>query len=405
MSKIKGKLNTVENLKDMKNKNKQRQIRSFWQGNYAVAEGAIAAGCRFYGGYPITPSSEIFHHLSQMLPKVGGACLQMEDEIASIAAVIGASWTGTKAMTATSGPGFSLMQENIGYAVMTETPCVIVNVMRAGPSTGQATLTGAGDIYQARYGTHGADFENIVLCASTVTEAYSLTIESFNFAEQYRVPVILLLEEHLGHLQETVVIPEKPKIVNRLRPKNLSEPVFGFVKGTGKEGNLVPAMPNLGDGFKLLITGSTHDEYGWRQTKNGEVHRKLVKRLAQKIISNKRKIIKIEKTKPKEASVGILCYGTASRVVNEVFERLSSSEKNKVGKLRFISIWPFCDEQVKSFTKNMKHIIIPEYNSGLISKEIERFCPDSAEIHSLSQIGGGEPIRPRTILDKLGECL
>jgi 2-oxoglutarate ferredoxin oxidoreductase subunit alpha len=304
-------------------------------------------------------------------------------------------------MTATSGPGFSLMQENIGYAIMTETPLVIVNVMRAGPSTGQATLTGAGDVFQVRYGSHGSDFETIVLSASTVSEAYTLTIESFNLAEQFRVPVILLLEEHVGHLQETVVVPKRPKIENRKRPKNINEPPFG----PGSDSELVPFMPNLGDGFKLLITGSTHDEFGWRQTKDGNVHRKLVHRLANKILKNKKKIIKLETVKPKGCRVGIISYGTASRVVNESLNRLSKPDRDKIGNLRMISIWPFAEEQIKHFTKDLDHVIIPEYNSGLIKKEIQRFTSDKTTIHSISQIGGGEPIRPGTIIDKLGECL
>jgi 2-oxoglutarate ferredoxin oxidoreductase subunit alpha len=380
-----------------------KELREFWQGNYAVAEGAIAGGCNFYAGYPITPSSEVFHHLSQRLPEVGGACLQMEDEIASIAAVIGASWAGAKAMTATSGPGFSLMQENIGYAIMTETPCVIVNVMRAGPSTGQATLTGAGDIYQARYGTHGADFETIALSPSTVSEAFTLTVESFNLAEQYRTPVILLMEEHIGHLLETVVVPTAPKTFNRKRPKNLDEPIFGIPNANRT--SLVPPMPRVGDGFKLLVTGSTHNEFGWRQTKDGNVHRKLVHRLAHKILTNKKNIIKIQERRPKSATVGLISYGAASRVVNEAYYRLSKSDQQKVGNLRLISIWPFADEQIKVFAKGLKHLIVPEYNSGLLIKEIERFTSERTKLHSISQIGGGEPIRPNRILELLGECL
>jgi 2-oxoglutarate ferredoxin oxidoreductase subunit alpha len=336
-----------------------------------------------------------------MLPEAGGACLQMEDEIASIGAVIGASWTGAKAMTATSGPGYSLMQENIGFAIMTETPCVIVNVMRAGPSTGQATLTGAGDFYQARYGSHGADFEIIALSASTVSEAYSLTIEAFNLAELYRVPVTLLLEEHLGHLIETVTIPEKPITVNRKRPKSKKDPVFG-VSSTR---NLVPPMPNLGDGHKLLITGSTHDEFGWRQTRNGEIHRKLVKRLAQKILVNKDKIIKLESNKSKESKIGIISYGSASRGVNEALSRLPESDRNKVANLRLISIWPFPDDQIRDFLAGLKHIIIPEYNFGMLAREIERFSDLGIEVHKISQIGGGEPILPKQILDELGVYL
>ena len=385
------------------NSRKPKTRREFWQGNYAVAQGALAAGCRFYAGYPITPSSDIFHYLARQLPLVGGSCLQMEDEIASIAAIIGASWTGLKAMTATSGPGFSLMQENIGYAVMTETPCVIVNVMRAGPSTGQATLTGAGDVYQARYGSHGADFEIIALSASTVSEAYTLTIESFNLAEQYRVPVVLLLEEHTGHLQETVVLPEVPKIINRKRPKNVGEPAFGPLNN--KTGTLIPPMPRLGDGHKLLITGSTHDELGWRQTKNGEVHRKLVYRLREKILANKDKIIKLESFKPKKAKVGIICYGAASRVVNEAYSRLNDKDKARVGTMRLITLWPFADEQISAFCRGLDHIIVPEYNTGLLKREIERLTADRTQVHTISQIGGGEQIRPQRILERLEACL
>ena len=390
----------------MKNKSRKTQDtksmrREFWQGNYAVAEGAIAAGCKFYGGYPITPSSEIFHHLSRMLPQVGGSCLQMEDEIASIGSVIGASWAGLKAMTATSGPGFSLMQENIGYAIMTETPCVIVNVMRAGPSTGQATLTGAGDLYQARYGTHGGDFEIIALVASTVSEAYSLTIESFNLAEQYRVPVIFLLEEHLGHLVETLTIPKTPKIVHRKRPKSKNEAPFG----PARDGGLVPPMPNLGDGHKLLITGSTHDEFGWRQTRDGNVHRKLVGRLANKILMNKNQIVKLESKKPKSSSIGIISYGTASRVIDEALARLPKTDRNKVANMRMISIWPFPDEQIEKFTSGLRHVIVPEYNFGLLAREIERFRYQGLEVHKISQIGGGDPITPGRILDVLGVYL
>jgi 2-oxoglutarate ferredoxin oxidoreductase subunit alpha len=304
-------------------------------------------------------------------------------------------------MTATSGPGFSLMQENLGYAIMTETPLVIVNVMRAGPSTGQATYTGAGDIYQARYGTHGADFEIIALSASTVSEAYSLTIDAFNLAETYRVPVIFLLEEHIGHLIESVTIPENKPIVSRREPKLKTDPVFG----PSSDGNLVPPMPKLGDGHKLLITGSTHDEFGWRQTRDGDVHRKLVKRLAQKILRNKDKIIKTESNKPKSSELGIISYGSASRVANEALSRLSEEDRNKLGHLRLITIWPFPEEQVASFVKELKHVFVPEYNFGLLAKEIERFRHLGIEVHRISKIGGGEPITPDQILDELGVYL
>jgi 2-oxoglutarate ferredoxin oxidoreductase subunit alpha len=375
--------------------------REFWQGNYAVAEGALAGGCNFYAGYPITPSSDIFHYLAKKLPQVGGICLQMEDEIASIAAMIGASWTGAKAMTATSGPGFSLMQENVGYAIMTETPCVIVNVMRAGPSTGQATLTGAGDVYQVRYGSHCSDYEIISLAASTVPEAYSLTIESFNLAEKYRVPVILLLDEHIGHLNETVVITDKPKILHRKRPSSKTQPIFG----PANDGDLVPPMPDLGDGYKLLITGSTHDEFGWRQTKDPQVHRNLVKRLSQKILVDRDKIIKLESNKSKASTIGIISYGSASRIVAEVISRLSKDDSKKIADLRLISLWPFPETQVAEFMSGLKHVIVPEYNSGLLVREFQRFRHLGPEVHSITQFGGGEPITPAMILDKVGEYL
>jgi len=368
--------------------------RMFLQGNEAIAEGAIAAGCRFFAGYPITPSSEIMHRLSKRLPQIGGIFVQMEDEIASIGAVIGASWTGVKAMTATSGPGFSLMQENIGYAAMTETPCVIVDVMRVGPSTGQATLASQGDVYQARYGSHCADFEIITLVPSTVKESYELIIHAFNLAEQYRTPVIFLSDGHISQMSETIDIPEKLPIVNRKKPECKDDPIFGCIS----DNDLVPPMPSLGEGYNVLVTGSTHDLKGFRHTRNGEIHRKLIHRLADKINHNIEKITKIEEHKPTNSEIGIISYGSVSRAVWEM-QKLADAENINLAHLRLITIWPSPDKEVRSFLNGLKNVIVPEQNSGLIVREIERCNSGATKVHSLSKIGGGEPITPDEILD------
>jgi len=343
-------------------------------GNVAIAEGAIAAGCRFFAGYPITPSSGILEHLSNRLPQIGGVCVQMEDEIASLGAVIGASWTGLKAMTATSGPGFSLMQENIGYAAMTETPCVIV--------------------YQARYGSHCADYEIITLVPSTVKESYELIIHSFNLAEQYRTPVIFLSDGHISHMNETIEIPEKQPIINRKKPTSKDETIFGSVS----DGEIVPPMPSLGEGYNVSVTGSTHDMIGFRDTLNGDIHRKLVCRLAEKITCNKEKIIKIEEDLPNDAEIGIVSYGSVSRPVWEAQE-LAEKENIKLAHLRLITLWPFADKEVRSFLNGLKNVIVPEMNSGLIVREIERCTNGKTSVHSISKIGGGEPITPSELLD------
>jgi len=374
-------------------KNNQEK-RKFWQGNEAIAEGAIAAGCRFFAGYPITPSSEILEHLSRRLPQSGGVCVQMEDEIASLGAVIGASWTGVKSMTATSGPGFSLMQENIGYAAMTETPCVIVNVMRVGPSTGQATLASQGDVYQARYGSHCSDYEIITLVPSTVKESYELIIQAFNLSEQYRTPVIFLSDGHISRMSETIETPEKQPIINRKKPTSKDDPIFGTIS----DNELVPPMPSLGEGYNVLVTGSTHDLKGFRHTRNGEIHRKLVHRLSDKIIRNKEKIIKIERNKPKDTELGIISYGSVSRAVWEA-QKLAEEENISLAHLRFVTLWPFPDKEVSSFISGLKNVIVPEHNSGLIVREIERCSKGNTDIHSLSKIGGGEPITPSELLD------
>jgi 2-oxoglutarate ferredoxin oxidoreductase subunit alpha len=374
-----------------KNKNVKRK---FWMGNVAIAEGAIAAGCRFFAGYPITPSTVILEYLSKRLPEIGGVCVQMEDEIASLGAVIGASWAGVKAMTATSGPGFSLMQENIGYAAMTETPCVIVDVMRVGPSTGQATLSSQGDVYQARYGSHCADYEIITLVPSTVKESYELIIHAFNLAEQYRTPVIFLSDGHISNMSETIEIPGKQQIMNRKKPTSKVETIFG----TSNDSELVPPMPSLGEGYNVLVTGSTHDLLGFRETLDGDIHRKLVHRLVKKITCNKEKIVKIEQDLSDSAEIGFISYGSVSRAVWEAVE-LAEKENIKLAHLRLITLWPFPDKQVRLFLGGLKNVIVPEMNSGFIVREIERCTNGKVNVHSVSKIGGGEPITPSELLN------
>jgi 2-oxoglutarate ferredoxin oxidoreductase subunit alpha len=333
------------------------------QGNIACAEGALAAGCRYYAGYPITPSSETMEYLSNRLPEVNGVFIQMEDEIGSICSMIGASWAGAKAMTATSGPGFSLMLEGLGYAVMTETPCVIVNVQRAGPATGQATRPGQGDIMQARWGAHG-DHRIIGISPWSVQEMYDLTIESFNLAEEYRVPVILLADEVVGHLKESFIIKPETEIFNR--NSSISDKPFGTEQVDG-----VPPMPIFGQGAKLLVTGSTHNEFGIRKVADPNVQDILVKRLCAKIDNHKDKICKTESYFVDDADYLFISFGISARSSYSVIKQLRE-EGIKAGLLRLKTIWPFADEIIKSTAQNCKVVFVPEMNRGQLVLEIQR---------------------------------
>jgi len=372
----------------------------FWQGDIACAEGAIAAGCRFFAGYPITPASEIAEHMAKRLPEVGGIYVQMEDEIASISAVIGASWGGLKAMTATSGPGFSLMQENIGYACMTETPCVIVDVQRVGPSTGQATKAAQGDVMQARWGTHG-DHEVIVLSPNSPQEMFDLTIKAFNLSEFYRVPVIVLADEIVGHMWEKVHVPppEKIEICNRKKPSSFDEPIFGSIDEIK-----IPPMPRIGDGYNLLITGSTHDEYGYRKTVDPEVHRKLITRIVNKIRKNAEKIIDVEIRNIENADIGIVSFGCTSRSVYDAIE-LAEREGITVGHVRLRTIWPFPEKIVRELAEKVDFILVPEMNLGQLVWEVERVVGCEAHVKAISKIGGGEMITPEEIFSEIKRFL
>jgi 2-oxoglutarate ferredoxin oxidoreductase subunit alpha len=361
----------------------------FMQGSQAVAEAAIMAGLRFFAGYPITPASEIAEHLSKELPKIGGIAIQMEDELASIAAIIGASWTGAKTMTATSGPGFSLMQENIGLAFMTETPLVIVDMQRAGPSTGQATKCGQGDVMQARWGTHG-DYASIVLAPNSVQEMFDLTVRAFDLAEQYRTPVVLLGDEIIAHMRESLAIPlrESIEIIDRRKPKQGETRFFG--------GEEVPPMPSVGDGFNVTVTGSTHNEYGIRITADPVGHRRLVERLVGKILNNADKITETETNNTEDCKVGIVSFGCTSRAVYETAEH-ANARKVKTGFVRLKTLWPFPEKQVKALSETAKIIIVPEMNLRQVFYEVERVVGGRAKVVPLNKIGGGEMITPEEI--------
>ncbi len=359
----------------------------FWQGNQACAEGAISAGCKFFAGYPITPASEIAEVMSYRLPKIGGTYLQMEDEIAAISAVIGASWGGLLSMTATSGPGFSLMQENIGYAMMTETPCVIVDVQRAGPSTGQATKVAQGDLMQSRWGTHG-DHESVVLAPNSAQESYELTIKSFILAEILRHPVIILSDEIIAHSRERVVIRSNKKSEVKRRFAGKDDPPYG---GESSDGYAI--MPRFGDGHNLLVTGSTHNEQGYRKTADAETHERLIHRLEKKIRNKEHLIADVVVSGPAEAEWGVVSFGSASRSVDEAMIESNSSFKS----FRLRTLWPFPSVELKEFSETVDKLLVPELNMGQLSGEVSKSVDSSIEIVSLNRIGGGRLIEPDEI--------
>jgi len=377
---------------------KQRTLLTgahFMNGDVACAEGAIAAGCRFFAGYPITPATEIAEHLSERMPEFGGIYIQMEDEIASMAAVIGASYAGLKAMTATSGPGFSLMQENIGLAVMTEAPCVIVDVMRGGPSTGQPTLPGQQDVMQAKWGSHG-DYEIIALAPSSVQEMFDITIEAFNLSETYRVPTMLLADEIVAHMWEKVVIPspEKIKIVNRKRPNVSPDEYVPFMP----DDDLVPPMACFGDGFSFHATGLTHDEHGYPQTQDSVVQHKLVNRLCEKIRKNADRIIRVQEIMLEDADIVIVAYGIVARAALSAV-RKARENGIRAGLLRLITLWPFPEKYVAEIAKQAKGIIVPEMNCGQLVREVERSAKETPVVF-LSKLGE-DPHTPMEILDAI----
>jgi len=358
--------------------------RHFVLGNIACAEGALRVGCKFFAGYPITPASEISHHIALELPKEGGVFLQMEDEIASIASIIGASWAGAKSMTATSGPGYSLMMENIGYAHMTETPCVIVNVQRSGPSTGQATLPGQQDIYQAKYGSHG-DYEVIALSPWSVQEMFDLTVRAFNLAEAYRTPVMLMSDGMIGHMKEKLIVPEKVEIVERKKPTSKDSTPFGTDDPRG-----VPEMPIFGEGHKLLVTGSTHRPTGVRDY-SPHYHQMLVNRIRGKILNAEPLLRDIHTEHLEDAEVAVVSFGASARPCYEAIQ-MARKEGINTGLLRLKTLWPFPEEVVKDLASKVDSILVVEMNVGKLVKEVERVVCGEAKVSSLAKIGGVLPL-------------
>jgi len=360
------------------------------QGNEACALGAVAAGCRFYGGYPITPSSEIAEQMVRLLPGVGGVFVQMEDEIASLAAVIGASLAGSKAMTATSGPGFSLMQEHIGYAAMTEVPCVVVDVMRGGPSTGLPTSPSQGDVMQARWGTHG-DHPAIVLAPSSVGEVFDLTVRAFNLAERFRTPVIVIYDEVIGHTRESVVLPAAVQVEERIRPDG--DPTDFWPKLAGAAD--VPPLPAFGDGYRFHVTGLTHDERGFPTTES-DLAETLIKRIHRKIEIRTEEIIEAETFMMEGADVAIFAYGIVGRSAREAVVQARAAGV-KVGLIRPITLWPFPSVRVAEVAKQVDTVIVAEMNLGQLIGEVERAVAGDAEVVGHLR-ADGEPITPVELL-------
>ncbi len=337
------------------------------QGNEACALGALAAGCRFFGGYPITPSTEIAEVMARELPKVGGAFIQMEDEIASIAAVLGASVGGVKSMTATSGPGFSLMQENIGYAAMTEIPCVIVNVQRAGPSTGLPTSPSQGDVMQARWGSHG-DYPIIALSPSTVREAFDLTVCAFNFSEKYRTPVILLMDEVVGHMRERAELPspEMIEVVDRIRPHVPPDWYFPYEETAAE----VPPIASFGEGYRFHITGLFHDRAGFPTQRLDEIQPWL-ERVFRKINRHEEDIIRFEQEWVEDAATIVVAYGATARSAREAV-KIARSQGRKVGLIKLFTLWPFPERLFQRLAGQRLRFVMAEMNLGQLSLELQR---------------------------------
>ncbi len=374
---------------------KAAQREALLQGNEAVVEGALRAGCRFFAGYPITPATEISEILSIKLPQVDGTFIQMEDEIASLGAVIGASLAGVKSMTATSGPGFSLMQENLGFAVIAEVPCVIVNVMRGGPSTGLPTFPSQSDVMQARWGTHG-DHPIIVLCASTVRECYDITIQAFNISEKYRTPVIVLVDEVVAHMREKIVFSEEEEIAIFNRPKPAVPPEW-YIPYEDTPGG-VPAMANFGEGYRYHVTGLTHDIRGFPTSRPDEIG-PFIHRLFRKISQNFGDIQKAEFFETDDAEITVIAYGcvarSAKRAVVEARER-----GIKAGLLKLVTMWPFVRTAVEKVAQTSKILIVPEMNMGQVSREVKRVSRGVARVLTLNKVDG-TIITPEEILNQI----
>ena len=355
----------------------------FLDGDQACTEGCLAAGARFAAGYPITPSTEIVERFAQRAPVVGGRFIQMEDELAASIAIQGAVWGGAKAFTVTSGPGFSLMMEHLGYAVMTETPCVFVNVQRGGPSTGLPTLPGQADMMQARWGSHG-DYEIIALAPSSPQECFDLTIQAFNLSEQYRVPTLVMMDECVGHMTEKVIIPAAEEI--DIYPRRLTTKTPEEFRLYDTNGEMVPEMAHAGMGYRFHVTGLTHDERGY-PAMNPAAQDKLVRRLMDKVLTAVDQITVMEQDGLDDADVVVLSYGITSRVAQRAID-MAREKGLKVGKLRLVTVWPFPDQQIRKIAEQVKAFVVPELNMGQISLEVERAAGGAARTILIPHAGG-----------------
>ena len=366
-------------------------------GDHACAEGAIAAGCRFFAGYPITPSTEIAERLARRLPEVGGVFVQMEDELGSIAAIIGASAAGARTMTATSGPGLSLMLENLGLAVMMEMPCVLVDIQRGSPSTGLPTMAGQSDVMQARWGSHG-DTAIIAYAPWSPQEIFDLTVLSFNMADRYRVPVLVLADEVVGHMVERVEIPPAEKIAHWPRKGPQQAPNGGFKPFLASEPDLVPPLAHAGEGYRVHFTGLTHDERGY-PAMSAEAHHQLVTRLVEKVKRHTDDIVRTEGYHLDDAQVVVISFGCTARSARRAV-REARAEGIKAGLLRLVSIWPFPEQLVKDLANSVDAFIVAEMNLGQVSREVERLVdrPVSGVFHA-----GGAMIPPGPIYEAIKE--
>jgi 2-oxoglutarate ferredoxin oxidoreductase subunit alpha len=368
-------------------------------GDHACAEGAVAAGCRFFGGYPITPSTEIAERLANRLPEVDGVFMQMEDELGSMAAILGASAAGTRSMTATSGPGLSLMMENLGLAVMLEIPCVVVDVQRGSPSTGLPTMPGQSDVMQARWGTHG-NHEMVAYSPWSPQEMFDLTVLSFNIADRFRLPVLLMADEVVGHMVEKVVIPDKDKIEHWERKRPKEPPNGDFAAFKADERDLVPPMVHAGEGYRIHYTGLTHDERGYPDM-TAETHHKLVTRLVEKVRRNAHHIIRTDGYHLDDARIVIVAYGCTARSARRAV-REARAQGIPVGLLRLVSLWPFPETQLRELADTVEEFIVAEMNLGQICLEVERIVqrPVNGVFHA-----GGAMIPPEAIFNAIKEAV
>ena len=370
----------------------------FLDGDHACCEGALAAGARFAAGYPITPSTEVVERFAARAPTVGGCFIQMEDELSASIALQGAVWGGAKAFTVTSGPGFSLMMEHIGYAAMTETPCVFVDVQRGGPSTGLPTLPAQADMMQARWGSHG-DYEVIALCPNSPQECFDLTIRAFNLAEEFRVPVMFMMDEVVGHMTEKVVIPAAEQI--EVCPRKHTHKSSAEYLPYETDGDWVPEMAHAGEGFRFHVTGLTHDERGYPNM-TAAVQDKLVRRLQNKVRDAGDHISLWEEENLGHADVVVVSYGITSRVAQRAIE-LARHQGLHVGKLRLITAWPFPEKKIRELAHSVKAMVVPELNLGQMVREVERAAGGACKVRSVPHAGGGVH-RPEEILDAIVEA-